>query len=85
MKLDNETKYTSEMTYIVKKLHDKFYETYHVNPKYVKIPDWLFTELINERDELDFSNNFNPCVSTFMGLKVCPTVEIHTLYDIEVF
>lgn len=84
MKQEIKTQWTGNVAYIVRNLKARFYETYHVQPNYIKIPDWIFTELKNERDKVLPQLNISG-IETFMGLQLCPTVEAHSLDDIEVF
>ena len=76
--------YTSKVASIIRELRQQFYEKYHVPPNYIKIPDWIFTELKNERDKVLPQVNISG-IETFMGLQLCPTVEAYSLDDIEVF
>lgn len=51
-------------------------------PNYVMIPRWLESEFRENRKKMlgvDFE------ASTLCGLKVCPTISIESVYEIEVF
>lgn len=82
MKLETRS-YTSKVASIIRELRQQFYEKYHVPPNYIKIPDWINTELKEERKNI--FPDINGGIATFMGLQLCPTVEALSFDDIEVF
>ena len=72
------------------KIND-FVKEYDEEPRYIKVPIWvlislrdyareMMTNFLYIEDELEEKNDF-----TFCGLKVCPTITIRSVEEIEVF
>lgn len=72
------------------KIND-FVEKYDEKPRYIKVPIWVLillrdyaremvTNFIYIEDELEEKDDF-----TFCGLKVCSTITIRSVEEIEVF
>ena len=64
----------------------KFFEyikEYDGEPRYLKIPQWIYNVLeINFEKEISENIRGN---RVYRGLKICPTISIETIEEIEVF
>lgn len=81
---------TKSLWSLAEKITEKkidYYEKYHHRPCYVKIPLWLYTELLQQCDNMSNPNlEFrNMAPERLCGLLVCPTVSIEQISEIEVF
>lgn len=65
----------------IDKLSMLFRVNFGHNPVYIKIPMWLYIELL-EKSELDDDETRE---DTYRGLKVCPTISISEISQIEIF
>lgn len=79
----------SEIEEIIKKIEKqkiKFYSEYFEKPQHVKMPLWCFEELKKQ-----FAQNSNLFINyytgdiMFKGLRICPTIAIQRIEEIEVF
>lgn len=61
-------------------LKDGYRKVYEAEPRYLKIPEWLYVSL-----EKQFSNDFQCAPITWYSLELCPTKSISELGEIEVF
>lgn len=72
-------------------LINSFMHRYNERPRYIKVPIWVLTELRNYAKTM--MTNFNYNVEdleqkeefTIFGLKVCETITIQRLDEMEVF
>lgn len=66
------------------RIHD-YVSKYHNYPKYIKLPLWIFDGLKQTMCELDLKIDYQTGEFTFFNLKVCETVSIEKMEEIEVF
>lgn len=66
------------------RIHD-YVAKYHNYPKYIKLPLWIFDCLKQTMYEIDLKIDYQTGEFTFFNLKVCETVSIEKLEEIEVF
>ena len=66
------------------RIHD-YISKYHNYPKYIKLPLWIFECLKQTMCEVDLKIDYKTGEITFFNLKVCETVSIEKLEEIEVF
>jgi hypothetical protein len=75
----------SELQCIVNnRIHD-YVSKYHSYPKYIKLPLWIFDGLKEIMCEIDLKMDYKTEEFTFFNLKVCETVSIEKIEEIEVF
>lgn len=70
-----------ELNKKIDKLSMLFRVNFGYNPHYIKIPMWLYIELLEE-SELDDDETKE---DIYRGLKVCPTIAITEISEIEIF
>lgn len=64
----------------------KFVVEYNIYPRFIKVPLWLYQIMKNEMEKTElFKTNYVEKLETYRNLKLCPTVEIKDLKEIEVF
>lgn len=73
---------------IVSDLKWKYYELYNQEPRFIKVPIWVYVllrhytmQLIGYSEIIEESET----IPTYMGLKICDTISIDKIEDIEVF
>lgn len=66
------------------RIHD-YVSKYHSYPKYIKLPLWIFDCLKQTMCEVDLKIDYKTGEFTFFNLKVCETVSIEKVEEIEVF
>lgn len=66
------------------RIHD-YVAKYHSYPKYIKLPLWIFDCLKITMCEVDLKIDYKTEEFTFFNLKVCETVSIEKVEEIEVF
>lgn len=67
----------------VQDLKRNYWLKYHKEPKYIKMPVWLFIALRgNQRQLIGFNDDK---IATYMGFIVCETYSIDQIYQIELF
>lgn len=69
-------------------LKGEYISKYHKNPKYIKMPEWCLHEIniaIQEQYTYSIPNFDESTEPKFMGMRVCETVSIKTIGEIEVF
>lgn len=67
---------------VFKKIHS-FEFAYRCRPKYIKLPEWIYKEILRLKNSwIVVEKQYE---ETLFGLKVCPTVSIEKLEDIDVF
>lgn len=60
----------------------KYFEKYHTEPKYIKMPVWLVVLLWHHCKQLI---GFDDEAITYLGFKICETYSIEYVNQIEVF
>lgn len=68
---------------IISKKRELFEREYKCRPRYIKIPEYIYREIL--RLDNSWIVVDKQCGETLFGLKVCPTISIERLEDIEVF
>jgi len=72
-----------ELLVLVQKLKWDYIETYKVEPKYIKMPMWVFVLLRHyNRQLVGYDENKTP---TYLGFKICETTSISSIYSIQLF
>ena len=66
------------------RIHD-YVAKYHKYPKYIKLPLWIFECLKQTMCEVDLKIDYKTEEFTFFNLKVCETISIEKVEEIEVF
>lgn len=66
------------------RIHD-YVSKYYSYPKYIKLPLWIFECLKQTMCEVDLKIDYKTGEFTFFNLKVCETVSIEKVEEIEVF
>lgn len=67
-------------------LRNEYTRKYHLSPQFVKIPIWLYEMFKSHRSYISFNPYLKgETVEMVMGCKVCPTVSIKAITEIEVF
>lgn len=66
------------------RIHD-YISKYYDYPKYIKLPSWIFDCLKQTMCELDLKIDYQTGEFIFFNLKVCETVSIEKMEEIEVF
>lgn len=74
-----------ELLCIVNNRIPGYISKYHNYPKYIKIPLWIFECLKQTTCEVDFKIDYKKEEFTLFNLKVCETVSIEKVEEIEVF
>ena len=77
-----------ELTKIVSDLKWQYFEKYHQEPRYIKMPVWVYVLLEHfTRQIIGFSERIEhgETIPMYMGLQICSTISIDKLEDIEVF
>ena len=76
------------LTDIVSDLKWDYYEEYHEEPRFIKIPIWVYVllrqythQLIGYYEVIEEEKT----IPTYMGLQICETRSIDKIEDIEVF
>ena len=83
--------YTLEVDRLVNIVSDlkwKYFEKYYQEPKFIKMPIWVYVLLERYTRQLIGFNQItknNTTIPTYMGLQICDTISIDRLEDIEVF
>ena len=68
---------------IVFKKRELFEREYKCRPRYIKLPEWIYKEILRLKTSWIVVEKQSG--ETLFGLKVCPTVSIEKLEDIDVF
>lgn len=68
---------------IIFKKIELFEREYKCRPKYIKLPEWIYKEILRLKNSWIVVKKQSG--ETLFGLKVCPTVSIERLEDIDVF
>lgn len=66
------------------KIHEYIYK-YRNNPKYIKLPLWIFNYLKQLMGKVDMKLNYQTEQFEYYGLIVCETISIEKTEEIEVF
>lgn len=85
---ESHTLNVDKLTEIVSDLKWQYFTTYHQEPKYIKIPIWVYVLLEQfSRQIIGFSERIEPekMIPMYMGLQICDTISINEIEDIEVF
>ena len=76
----------NRLTDIVSDLKWTYFETYHMEPKFIKIPIWVHILLRQyARQLIGYYIIEEKTILTYMGLQICETSSIDKIEDIEVF
>lgn len=73
---------------LVSDLKWKYFEEYHQEPRFIKLPIWVYVLLQRYSRQLIGFNQINKdttIIPTYMDLQICDTISINRLEDIEVF
>lgn len=73
-----------ELITLIQNLKWAYFEKYHLEPKYIKIPMWLYT-VLESHYKYTVAYNSNDNFSTYLGFIVCPTYSIDCINQIELF
>lgn len=86
--LEEHTLNVNKLTDIVSNLKWTYYIKYHQEPRFIKLPIWVYLllrqythQLIGYYEIVDEGKT----IPTYMGLKICDTISIDNIKDIEVF
>lgn len=78
----------NRLTDIVSDLKWTYFEKYHIEPKFIKIPVWVYVLLRQYTRQLigyyEIAEE-GKTIPTYMGLQICETKSIDKIEDIEVF
>ena len=74
-----------ELQCIVNNRIHEYVAKYHNYPKYIKLPLWIFECLKQTMCEVDLKIDYKTEEFTFFNLKVCETISIEKVEEIEVF
>lgn len=77
-----------KLTDRVSNLKWEYYEKYHQEPRFIKLPIWVYILLRAYSQRLigfyEIEKEGQP-IPTYMGMQICDTISIENIKDIEVF
>ena len=86
--LEEHTLNISELIDIVANLKWSYYIKYHQEPRFIKLPIWVYT-ILKEYAHLIIGfyeiEKEGQTISIYMGMQICDTISIEDIEDIEVF
>lgn len=80
--MDQHTVDLNALVTTIQDLKWNYFEKYHKEPKYIKMPVWLVVLLQHHCMQLI---GFDDNAITYLGFKVCETYSIDNINQIEVF
>ena len=81
--MDQHTVDLNALAATIQELKWNYFEKYHIEPKYIKMPVWLVVLLEHHCRQLICFNKDEPI--TYMGFKICETYSIDYIHEIDVF
>lgn len=72
-----------ELVTLVQELKWNYFEKYHKEPKYIKMPIWLVVLL--RQHYMQLIGYSDDKIATYMGFIICETYSIEYVCQIEVF